>query len=150
MVLAVEGCERGRTENSVRETRGRGRVGKSGLLASERSNVSSVRNGNGIRGRVSKIEVLASGKHTSRYGGFSSNGNITFKPSARNVRGWVSNDVSSVRNFLSVHNGNNIRGRVESGRGWVRGRTENSVRNNTGIRGRVGKSMQLLTSESLL
>ena len=77
------------------------------------------------------------------------------------------NDVSSVRNFRSVR----IRGRVESGRGWVRGRNENSVRitrvgnsgllvsersnvsflrNDSGIRGRVGKSMQLLTSESLL
>ena len=51
------------------------------------------------------------------------------------------NDVSSVRNFRSIRNGNNIRGRVESGRGWVRGRTENSVRNDNGIRGRVGKSV---------
>ena len=42
-----------RNFRSVRNGNGiRGRVGKSGLLASERTNVSSVRNGNGIRGRV--------------------------------------------------------------------------------------------------
>ena len=97
------------------------------------------------------------------------NGNNN-KLSARNIRGWVSENVSSVRNFRSVRNGNGIRGRVESGRGWVRGRTENSVRRTRG-RGRVGDSgllvsersnvssvrndngirgMQLLTSESLL
>ena len=97
------------------------------------NDVSSVRNGKGIRGRVGKSSgLLASGKHTSRYGGFSSNGTNN-KRSARNIRGWVSNDVSSVRN------GNGIRGRVESGRVWVRGRTENSVRKTRG-RGRVGKS----------
>ena len=105
-----------------------------------------------IRDRSSGL--LASGKHTSRYGGFSSKGNNnTIKRSARNVRGCVSNDVSSVRNFRSLRNGNGIRGRVESGRGWVRGRTENSVRktsersnvssvrNGNDIRGRVGKSI---------
>ena len=74
----------------------------------------------------------------SRYGGFSSNNN---KRSARNIRGWVKQkDVSSVRNFRSVRNGNDIRGRVESGRDWARGRTENSVRETRG-RGRVSKSI---------
>ena len=164
--ISSRGWERGRAENSIRKTRGR--VGKSGLLASERSNVSSVRNGNGISGRGwergrtensvrksrGKSGLLASGKHTSRYGGFSSNGNSnsgrgcesgrtensvrktssngnnnTVKLSARNIRngnnnkrGWVSENVSSVRNFRSVRDGIGIRGRVESGRGWVRGR----------------------------
>ena len=124
---------RRRTENSARKTRVRGRVGNSGLLASERGNVSSV-NGNGIRGRVesgrgwargraensvrktrgrvSKSGLLASVRHTSRYGGFSSNGNNNnIKRSARNVRGWV----SERSNVSSVRNGNGIRGRVESG-----------------------------------
>ena len=99
-------------------------------------NVSSVRNGNGIRGRVesgrgwergrtensvrkTRGRVLASGRRTSRYGGFSSNGNNN-KCSARNIRGWVSERyyVSSVRNFRSVRNGNGnrVRGRVKSGR----------------------------------
>ena len=49
-------------------------------------------------------------------------------------------DVSSVRNFRSIRNGNDIRGRVESGQGWARGRAENSVRETRG-RGRVGKSI---------
>ena len=90
---------------------------------SDRSNVSSVRNG--IRGRIGKSSgLLASGKHTSRYGGVSSNCNNNIKRSARNVRGWV----SERSNVSSVRNGNDIRGRVESGRGWARGRAENSVR----------------------
>ena len=75
---------------------------------SERSNVSSIRNGNGIRGRVGKSSaLLASSKHTSRYGGFSSNGNNTVKRSARNVRGLVSES-----NVSSVRTGNGIRGKV--------------------------------------
>ena len=107
-VESGRGWERGRAENSV--CKARGRVGKSSGL-------------------------LVSGKHTSRYGGFSSNGNNnTIKHSARNVRGWVSES-----NVSSVRNGNGIRGRVESGRGWERGRAENSVRKTRG-RGRVGKS----------
>ena len=107
-VESGRGWERGRTENSVRKTRGR--VGKSSGL-------------------------LANGRRTSRYGGFSSNGNNN-KLSARNIRGWV----SERSNVSSVHNGNGIRGRVESGRGWARGRAENSVRETRG-RGRVGKSI---------
>ena len=59
----------------------------------------------------------------------------------------MSSDVSSVRNFRSVHNGNGIRGRVKSGRGWVRGQTENSVRRTRG-RGRVGKSGLLISERS--
>ena len=139
--------ERGRTENSVRKTSSNGnnntvkRSARNGRgWVSERSNVSSVRNG--VRGRVGKSSgLLASGRRTSRYGGFSSNGNNNNKRSARNIQGWVSerNDVSSVRNFRSVRNGNGIRGRVESSQGWARGRTENSVRKTRG-RGRVGKS----------
>ena len=99
--------------------------------------IRSIRNGNDI-----------SGLGWSRYSGFSSNNN---KRSARNTRGWVSDDVSSVLNFRSVlrgrgrvgksgllasersnvssvRNGNGIRG----SRGWVRGRAENSVRNGNG------------------
>ena len=100
-----------------------------------------LRKSNGINKKRSVRKT--SGKHFSRYG----------KHSARNIRGWVSelkivssvrnfrsvrngnnnnkrgwvserNDVSSVRNFRSVRNGNGIRGRVESGRGWARGRAE--------------------------
>ena len=80
-------------------------------------------------------------------------------------------DTTNLLIIRSIRNGNGIRGRVESGRGWVRGRTENSVRKTTRGRGRGGKSgllvsersnvssvrndngirgMQLLTSESLL
>ena len=47
--------------------------------------------------------------------------------------------MSERSNVSSVRNGNGIRGRVESGRGWARGRAENSVRK-TRDRGRVGKS----------
>ena len=95
------------------------RVGKSELLASKRSSVSSVRNGNGSNNKLS----------------------------ARNIRGWVSENVSSVWNFRSVRNGNGIRGRVESSRGWARGRAKNSVRK-TRVRGRVGNS-GLLASKRL-
>ena len=129
---------RGWVENSVHNTRG---MGKSGLLASgsERSNVSSVRNGNGISGRGwergrtensvrksrGKSGLLASGKHTSRYGGFSSNCNNNIKSSARKIGGWVKQkDVSSVRNFRSIRNGDNNK------QGWVSERNDvSSVRN---------------------
>ena len=71
--ISGRGWERGRAENSVRKTRGR--VGRSGLLASERSNVSSVvRNGNDIkvesgrgwvRGRAENSVFKTSGRFSS-------------------------------------------------------------------------------------
>ena len=83
------------------------------LVVMVSNDVSSVIKGRGIRGRVGKSSgLLASGKHTSRYGGFSSNGNNN-KRSARNIGGWVSNDVSSVRN------GKGIRGRVGKSSGLL-------------------------------
>ena len=116
-IISGRGWERGRTENSVRKTSSNNNTIKRSARngrgwVSERSNVSSVRNFRSVR-----------------------NGN-------NNKRGWVSENVSSVRNFCSVRNGNGIRGRVESGRGWARGRAENSVCETRGRgRGRVGKSI---------
>ena len=111
-------------------------------------NFRSVRNGNGIRGRVGKSSsLLASGKHTSRYGGFSSNGNNnTIKHSARNVRGWVSeSNVSSVRNGNGNNGTNNNKRSARNIGGWVSNEVS-SMRNGKGIRGRVGKSSGLLAS----
>ena len=54
-VESSQGWARGRTENSVRKTRGRGRVGKSG-----------------------KSGLLASGRRTSKCGGFNNNNSNKF------------------------------------------------------------------------
>ena len=88
-------------KNSVRKTRVRGRVGNNGLLASKRTNVSFISNGNGIRGRAGKSGLLAS-ERTNVSSVRNGNG---IRGRVKSGRGWARGREFSVRKTR-------VRGRV--------------------------------------